>query len=548
MPAEAPPRVFICYRKDDTGPTASRLAADLTLKFGAHAVFLDHRAISGGEDWPKRLHEEVKAARVVLVLHGTLWLKVTDERTGRPRLHDPRDWVRREVETSLGTGRDPVPVRVENVPRLTGDDLAAVPSIARLADLQPMRLRQEDWEADLARIVELLMDRGFVPLGPPPPQVPDPPGDGEPAGRIAKTVALGMVALALAVWIWPREPGPGQSPPSAPPASAPATEHVAAASAASMPPPSPATVDRVLEGRVSVPVGLAKDFASRFDRFTIEARDLKGGGTLGERPLRSDATFSIPVRVAAGSSDPVLSWKQVAGDDFVLWPVDHPQTSPPYDGFTFRQLRGLNNQELGAALRDIVGGDYASANTRVVNLEKLVDPRASPERTTGASGNLRYELLQQLCTAASGQRHDAGRSRVTDEQIGVERSWHKKLARAARATSRPVPNLTLALNEWALFSRQVYSEKQLKWPNSTVLDKPERLAEGQYLQTWLREDLVTVGAELAWLRSEAPQHLLAGLAPGQRAALDRLADGRIDDVRMASLVDLLGVLSKRAQR
>ena len=111
-----PARLFISYRTDDTAATASRLAHELALRFGPEAVFLAHKRIQGGENWPQRLRDEVTGACVVLVLLGARWLTLEDDKTGRPRVENPQDWVRQEIEAALAVGRDVLPVRVDEAP------------------------------------------------------------------------------------------------------------------------------------------------------------------------------------------------------------------------------------------------------------------------------------------------------------------------------------------------------------------------------------------------------------------------------------------------
>jgi hypothetical protein len=153
--------LFISYRKADAGYAASRLYADLERELAPGQVFLDKERLEGGDRWPERLRTEVERATVMLVLIGERWLKVQDPHTGDRRLNVPDDWVRTEIETGLQAVPVVVPVLVDGAEPLTASMLRTVPSIKKLAELQVLRLRDEDWQSDIETLIKHLCDRGF---------------------------------------------------------------------------------------------------------------------------------------------------------------------------------------------------------------------------------------------------------------------------------------------------------------------------------------------------------------------------------------------------
>lgn len=175
--ADAQPLVFISYRINDTKRVAAPLARDLQREVEVGEVFLDRMSIDGGRDWPKEIRHAVERARAVLVLVGPDWLKQYDH-LGRQRLTRPDDWVRQELEVALGRGPDALVLQVlveESQEPITREALEHIPSIAQLADLQRVRLRLDDWDEDLGKLLRLLETVGFqrrdtaTPLGPPQP-------------------------------------------------------------------------------------------------------------------------------------------------------------------------------------------------------------------------------------------------------------------------------------------------------------------------------------------------------------------------------------------
>jgi len=146
-------KIFISYRRDDTGGRAGRLSDQLTARFGGRDVFQDVRTVLPGHDFTVQVQQAIEGSAVVLVLIGPHWLRTApgDERT---RLDDPDDYVRREISTALATGAAVVPVLVDGA-RLPAP--AEVPSdIEPLLRRQAFELRDESWHDDVERLVRAL--------------------------------------------------------------------------------------------------------------------------------------------------------------------------------------------------------------------------------------------------------------------------------------------------------------------------------------------------------------------------------------------------------
>src|SRR6266404_6545775 len=111
-------RLFINYRSEDTGATASRLHDELAHQFGLAQIFLDYEQIEAGESWPDALRTAVANATVMFVLIGDRWLTAHDPHTGDRRLNLPDDWVRQEIETAIKREIAIIPILVEGVPPL----------------------------------------------------------------------------------------------------------------------------------------------------------------------------------------------------------------------------------------------------------------------------------------------------------------------------------------------------------------------------------------------------------------------------------------------
>ncbi len=105
------PGAFVSYRRDDSGPYARRIAAELERRFGEKQVFIDVDDIGVGARFGKVIDGYLEKAGACIAVIGPDWLTVTD-RDGRRRLDDENDYVRREVAHALARDITVVPVLV----------------------------------------------------------------------------------------------------------------------------------------------------------------------------------------------------------------------------------------------------------------------------------------------------------------------------------------------------------------------------------------------------------------------------------------------------
>ena len=101
-------RLFISYRRSDTGPYAGRLAARLA-RFQFESVFHDREDIPLGDNFADVVRHDLATSSAVLVLIGSRWLTACDD-AGARRLDDSADWVRREISLALGRRLRVIPV------------------------------------------------------------------------------------------------------------------------------------------------------------------------------------------------------------------------------------------------------------------------------------------------------------------------------------------------------------------------------------------------------------------------------------------------------
>lgn len=155
--------VFVNYRTKDGEWPARMIANELAARFGAHQVFYASTSIRPGDDFAREIRRRLAGSDILLAVVGESWLA---DASGRRRIDDPDDWVRYEIRAAFEHGVRVIPVLIDDVPRLSEDDLPA--DIGALARCQYLRLRHRDRaNGDVVALVDeltaLLPARGAEP-------------------------------------------------------------------------------------------------------------------------------------------------------------------------------------------------------------------------------------------------------------------------------------------------------------------------------------------------------------------------------------------------
>jgi TIR domain len=147
------PLVFISYRREETAGHAGRLRDSLCSRFGEDHVFMDLE-MAPGIDFVDELDRELSRCDVLLVVIGREWGSVRDA-TGRLRLQDPHDFVRREIETALARSDVlVVPVLVQGAQMPSQEQLPE--TMGSLARRNALELSDARWSFDVERLVSHL--------------------------------------------------------------------------------------------------------------------------------------------------------------------------------------------------------------------------------------------------------------------------------------------------------------------------------------------------------------------------------------------------------
>jgi TIR domain len=142
------PTVIVSYRRSDSRWITGRIVDRLERDLGKGDVFVDIDAIPVGMDFRDHLRSVLDRCDVLLAVIGPNWL-AADE-AGQPRIFEPADWVRVEIETALARGTPVIPVLIDRAP---------MPKVSELPEsLHAFAFRQAA-DVDTGRDFHVHMDR-----------------------------------------------------------------------------------------------------------------------------------------------------------------------------------------------------------------------------------------------------------------------------------------------------------------------------------------------------------------------------------------------------
>jgi hypothetical protein len=184
-------RVFISYRRDDAAGYARAIYDELVRRFSDERVFMDVDDIAAGLPFDEVIRGAVGQSRVLLVLIGRRWM---GEAPGAPsRLHDPKDFVRAEIEAGLSGGLRIIPVLLDGAAMPLEESLPE--TLRPLARRHALEVGNSRFAEDLQRLLETVHEA----LGEPPKPPPALPSRWK---RLLGLAAAGGLAAGLGLGTW----------------------------------------------------------------------------------------------------------------------------------------------------------------------------------------------------------------------------------------------------------------------------------------------------------------------------------------------------------
>jgi hypothetical protein len=149
-----PKKVFISYRREDTGSAAGRLYDRLTRLSLKTNVFFDVSTIGGGKDFNTEIESAIGRSDAALIFIGDKWLEPVQP-SGKARIWEASDYVHAELRAALARSILVLPVLVAGArmprPEQLPEDVRAVTTKNALP------LRHESFDDDAENIVATVL-------------------------------------------------------------------------------------------------------------------------------------------------------------------------------------------------------------------------------------------------------------------------------------------------------------------------------------------------------------------------------------------------------
>lgn len=151
-------RIFISYRRADTGIVAPFLFKELERNFGEKIVFMDTQDIRIGENWVSKINEALIESSILIILIGKLWLTLKDKDNKR-RITKNDDWVRNEILHFKNNNKYIIPLLLYKDFLLNKNKLPK--ELKFLQSIQSYFFNSEDISNSSTKLIELIIDRGI---------------------------------------------------------------------------------------------------------------------------------------------------------------------------------------------------------------------------------------------------------------------------------------------------------------------------------------------------------------------------------------------------
>lgn len=146
--------IFLSYRREDSQEVTGRIYDRLISHFPSNCIFRDLDSLPIGKPFPLALDEAVTKASVALIIIGPAWDSITGI-NGQPRLDNPKDFVRLEVERVLSAAFPVIPVLISRATMPAPDVLPE--SLRPLVLLHAVTVRPDpDFHHDMDRLIAKL--------------------------------------------------------------------------------------------------------------------------------------------------------------------------------------------------------------------------------------------------------------------------------------------------------------------------------------------------------------------------------------------------------
>ena len=148
-------RIFISYRREDSGGHAGRICDRLSARFGNARVFMDLQDIAPGQNFAQSIDDTVATCDCVVAVIGPRWLEAL-----RARAPGGVDFVHHEIAAALRRSITIIPVLVGGAGMPASADLP--PALSALSYRNALEVRDERFDDDVARLGDSIRSLGVA--------------------------------------------------------------------------------------------------------------------------------------------------------------------------------------------------------------------------------------------------------------------------------------------------------------------------------------------------------------------------------------------------
>ena len=146
-------RIFISYRREDSGGWAGRLYDRLGQHFHRNNIFMDVDTIELGLEFPDVIQNSVATCNVLIALIGRRWLESIDD-AGQRRLDNPEDYVRLEITAALERKIRVIPVLLQGSTMPASKDLPD--PLKPLTRRNALQMDEARFDHDVTKLIDVL--------------------------------------------------------------------------------------------------------------------------------------------------------------------------------------------------------------------------------------------------------------------------------------------------------------------------------------------------------------------------------------------------------
>jgi len=147
-------KIFLSYRRADSQVSAGRMAQFLDAIPAVDAVFLDLDGIAPGENFETKIQDTLTQVSHVFLLIGTQWGGAIGP-SGRMRIFDDDDMVRRETRLALASKAKVVPILLDEARMPHPGDIPA--DVRALPSINAFALRTAHFDHDMDELLDALL-------------------------------------------------------------------------------------------------------------------------------------------------------------------------------------------------------------------------------------------------------------------------------------------------------------------------------------------------------------------------------------------------------